>query len=260
MKILMVYHSGVGNTKLIAEMLHLRLQKEYEIEMYTVEEIGNQNSYIDYDGYIIGFPTYHTHPSISITKFINKIESQKNSKPAYIFTTCGWYSANTLRIFAKMCIAKNIMPVLSRSYRCTATDGVLLAPYIKSFWTFEKRLDKKIEKDVERIKDTFTLNPRAKLPRFSLISILNYPNKKLGQAMTFNIYLHNDCCIKCGKCIKNCNANALVASKDNYPIFIKSKCEKCYRCIHHCPSNALSLSKNKVPKKLLTREFFDSYK
>ena len=41
-----------------------------------------------------------------------------------------------------------MITILSRSYRCAATDGVLLAPAIHIWSCHEKRLDKKVENDV----------------------------------------------------------------------------------------------------------------
>lgn len=260
MKLLIMYHSGVGNTRLIAELLYRGLGRTNEVDMYPIEAIDGEFPYQKYDGYIIGFPTYHAHPSRSIINFIDHMKELSNRKPAYIFTTCGWFSANTLRVFAMICIAKNIIPVLFQSYRCSATDGVLFAPFIKSLFTFEKNLSKKIENDVEKISQLFHIDPLVNLPRFKLISIINYPNKKLGQFFSFHIYLHKKNCSKCGKCIRHCNMQALTLADDGYPLFDKLKCEKCYRCIHHCPKKALSLSRRKVPKKQLSKDFFDSYK
>ena len=260
MKLLIIYHSGAGNTRTIAKILETKLKEIHEIDIYPIEEINNKLVYEDYDGLIIGFPTYHTHPSVSIIKYINSIKKLDIGKPAYIFTTCGWFSANTLRIFARLCLYKNVVPVLYQSYRCTATDGALLAPNIKTFFKFEKKIMSKINNDVILITDTLnseTLIP--KIPRFKLISILNYPNKKMGQLITFKIFIHKNYCIKCEKCIKNCNTNAITIGDDGFPIFDKHKCEKCYRCIHHCKNKALSLSKKKIHKKLLTEDFFNSY-
>ena len=73
----------------------------------------------------------------------------------------------------------------------------------------------------------------------------------MGHLITFNIYIHQDKCIKCRKCISRCPHNALYSDNNNYPAFIKTKCENCYRCIHNCPKNALSLSQKKTPYKTL---------
>ena len=142
------------------------------------------------------------------------------------------------------------------SYRCDATDGVLLAAYISFFKKPEKKLNDKIENDtkkfITRLKEG---DLKEKLPRFKVYSILNYPNKWLGQHITFPIYLHQEQCKKCGKCIRECPSNAYKANEEGYPIIQLSKCEKCYRCIHHCPGRALSLSKRKVPKYTMSSSY-----
>ncbi len=258
MKILILYHSGVGNTKLVAEVLNNKLKESFETKVIAVEELSNEFVIDNYDGYIIGFPTYHTHPSESIIKFIDNASSIDKKMPAYIYTTCGWYSGNALRIFAKKCIRKNIIPVSYRTFRCAATDGVLLFPFIDILFTFEKDLVQKIEREAEKVKKEFICKSHSyDVPRFKLYSILNFPNKMIGQWITLKIFLHKKNCIRCGKCIKNCNMNAMKLGKGNFPLFDKANCEKCYRCIHHCPHKALSLSKRKVPQRQLSEDFFD---
>jgi ferredoxin len=159
------------------------------------------------------------------------------------------YSANTVRIFAKECMTKNIVPIVTNSYRCSAIDGMLLTPSIKRFRKPEKNLDDKINKDcIKFIHKIQVGNDIACIPRFKLYSILNYPNKLAGQYITFPIYLHKSNCIQCRKCIENCPTKAMTKDKDGYPHFVKQKCEKCYRCIHHCNGKALSLSKRKTPR------------
>lgn len=254
-KIVVLYHSGVGNTRKVSEKIYYKLGKFFKVDLYSVEKLPETLDLNNYDGIVIGFPVIHTHPTKTILKFINSIEKLKNPKPTYIFTTCGLYSANTLRIFAKHCITKNVIPVLDRVYSgCPATDGVLIAPFIKRFFRFHKDLEKNIIKDLDVFLSIINNGCfRLKMPRFKLYSILNYPNKLAGQLITLPIYIHYEKCIKCGKCIVNCPTKAFKKDKYNYPLFNSKKCEKCYRCIHHCPKLALSLNKNKTPKKVLIK-------
>ena len=252
-KIAVLYHSGVGNTKKVSEKISVQLGKHYETEIYSVEKLPEDFDLDNYIGLVIGFPVIHTHPSTRILKFIDSINALPKPKAAYIFATCGWYSANTLRIFSKRCVAKNIIPIMNRVYNgCPATDGTLLAPFIKRLFRFPKNLDNIIADDIstfsEKMKNgVITLNE----PTFKLYSILNYPNKLAGHFITFRIYLHKHKCSKCNNCINNCPSGAFEKSADSYPIFHFIKCEKCYRCIHHCPNLALSLSKRKTPRKVL---------
>lgn len=251
-KIVILYHSGVGNTKKVAGKIYNHLNKTYYVEMYSVEKIPNTFDINNYDGIVIGFPVIHTHPTKRILEFIDRLNKLSDSKPTFIFATRGLFSANSLKIFAKHCITKNLIPVVHSTYRCPAADGSLIAPFMNIWFTYEKNIDVKIASDSEAfITKIEHDNCKLSMPRFKLYSIINYPNKKLGQLITFRIYVHTEKCNKCGKCIRNCPASALEKSENGYPTFNSKKCEKCYRCIHHCPMKALSLSKRKTPKRVV---------
>lgn len=291
--ILILYYSGVGNTKEVAGIIFNHLCMHNGIDsiahfsesvpstsihasstatcnsssssafsyfIYSIEKlpIGFDINY--YDGIILGFPTIHSEPAIPILNFINRLSCLEKRIPAFLFTTCGLYSTNTLRIFAQECIKKNIIPVLNKTYRCAAIDGILLAPYMKCWFKHEKRLKEKVEGDavqfVDMLQSMMTNNdrPRQNIPRIKLYSILNFPNKELGKRFPFTIYLHKEKCVKCKQCVNNCPANAYTLDKEGFPLFDLSQCIHCYRCIHHCPQFALSLSKKKTPSKTLYRQ------
>ena len=251
-KILIIYHSGVGNTKMVAKNILQNLSKSIYTEMLSVENLPNDLKLDEYKGLVIGFPTIHTHPTKRILHFVEKSNAIDTRLPIFIYTTYGLYCANTLRIFAKKCISKNLIPVVYNSYRCAATDGTLLLPNMKFLFSHEKKLNHNINNDCNNFINVLEENTiDLRLPRFKLYSILNYPNKIMGQIWTFKIYLDESRCVKCGKCISQCPAQAIELTQKEYPILVKSKCEKCYRCIHHCSYYALSILKKKAPKKLL---------
>ena len=252
-RVLILYHSGVTNTRMVAEKVFHRIYNTFDTKMYSVEQMPCDIELNEYDSIVIGFPTIHATPSKRILEFINGFSKLTKPLPAFIFTTCGLCSANTLRIFAKHCIAKNIIPVLNSSYRCSATDGALIAPWMDILFRHEKGLDEKIDKDCAcYIKLIQSNHIQLSVPRFKLYSIINYPNKFLGQHLPIKIYLHKNKCIKCEKCIHNCPSAALTKDNDDYPKYIAQNCEKCLRCIHKCPQLALSLSKKKTPRRVLS--------
>jgi len=252
-KIVIIYHSGVGNTKKISEKMCRILKNSFEVEIYSLENIQYEFNFNNYDGIVIGFPVIHTSPSKRILEFIENIEQLKDKKPIYIFTTCAFYSANTLRIFAKKCIEKNIIPVLHNTYNgCPATDGTLLLPNIKRFFIFSKNIDDKISNNINTFIQIVNSNEiKINMPRFKIYSIPNYINKYIGKKITFQIYTHKNRCNKCSKCIKNCPVVAIQKDEFGYPNVIKNNCENCYRCIHHCPQTALSVSSKRRIKKTL---------
>ena len=113
----------------------------------------------------------------------------------------------------------------------------------------EKDLQAKIKSDFSTFISKLKSHSRADIPKSKWYAPLNYPNKMLGKATTFQIYLHNDRCVNCGKCERNCPQGA-IAEINGYPVINKAKCMNCYRCIHHCPKLALSLFKNKTVEKV----------
>lgn len=243
MNILVLYYSGVGNTKMVAEKIYDLLKVSNEVTIASIEKLTSDININQYDSLVIGFPTIHAAPAKPILTFLNGLDKLTQPIKTFIYTTCGMYSANTLRIFAKKCIKKNIMPILSKSYRCAATDGILIVPSMKIWVHHEKNLDKKIEKDVVSFYNKASLETRARIPRFKLYSILNYPNKLCGRHFPNMLYLHKQDCISCKKCLINCPVNCIIFDDEGYPILNNEKCIHCYRCIHHCPKKAISLSK-----------------
>jgi ferredoxin len=250
-KILILYFSGAGATKKIAELMYSILLQYCEVEIYSIEN-NNIPSIANYDVLIIGTPVYHGAPSIAIIDFFDTIPELNKETYAFVYNTRGLCSLNTNRILSKKLYTKNIKTIMDREYRSPASDGSILAPFIKRFFEFEKDFENKIKRDcaifLELIKSN---NVKDYIPKFRFGSIINAPNKLAGQLITLKVYLHKEKCNKCSQCIKNCPHSAFSIDTDSYPLYASKNCENCYRCIHHCPNLALSLSKKRTPKKLL---------
>ncbi len=70
-------------------------------------------------------------------------------------------------------------------------------------------------------------------PYGSLLSVFSKFNKK-------TYMVHNEDCIKCGKCVKACPADAYIwEDRKDYPFIIKNECLKCGRCIEACPTDSI---------------------
>ncbi|MBQ8176506.1 MAG: EFR1 family ferrodoxin [Oscillospiraceae bacterium] len=244
---LIIYFSGVGNTKSVAEYIK-SCSIEIPTEIYSIEKLPDNFSVDNYSAVILGTPTYHSEPAQPLMNFLETINLCRNI-PAFIFTTCGLYSENCLRVLAYECLKHGIIPIHSASYRCSATDGMLLAPFMDCWFKSEKNLQLKIKKDFIAFIGKLKAHSKAEMPKSKWYAPLNYPNKMLGKATTFPIYLHSERCIKCGKCQSDCPKGAIVLT-DGYPVINKSECMNCYRCIHHCPARALSLSRKRAVEKV----------
>jgi ferredoxin len=252
-KILSIYHSGVGNTKLLSEMITVFLQnKKIAIENFSVEQFDSEKI-ADYDFLIIGFPTYFLEASKVIQNFVDDLPRYENPKYAFIYTTCGLFSANTLYNFAAKLREKNINVVHSTVYRCPATDFVLIMPSFKPTLTFENKLQSHIERDLKRAFYGFK-HRIISTPKFKLYSIFTKSMEAVERKNT--IQINHNLCIVCGKCARNCPHNCFTKTESSI-VFEIENCENCYRCIHHCPVRALSLN-GKTPKILFDAEFYDN--
>jgi ferredoxin/flavodoxin len=250
-KILSLYHSGVGNTKLVSERITDFIQSKNIAVVNSSVEHFDCKKINDYEFLIIGFPTYFLEASKVMNDFIASLPQYKKPKYAFIYTTCGLFSVNTLYNFAMKLHEKNIHVVHSTVYRCPATDFVLIMPSFKPTLTFERNLQTHIERDLKRAFYGFKfreINP----PKFKLYSILTKSMEAVEQKNIIRI--NNDLCIHCGKCIKNCPHNCF-SKTENSIVFEIENCENCYRCIHHCPVKALSLNE-KMPKILFDSTFY----
>jgi len=251
--ILVLYFSGVGSTKKVAELICNELLKSCKVDIFSIEsrEIPNINNY---DALVVGTPTYHAAPARVMMSYLDALPPLAKKIPAFVYNTRGLCSLNTNRILAKELKKKNITTIIDRTYRSPASDGSILAPFIKRFFEFEKGIYKKINRDcAEFIGLLNSDNPKSYIPRFKFGSIINAPNKAVGQFFTFKIYLHKGKCSKCGYCIKQCPHSVFSTGANDYPLFNSKKCENCYRCVHHCPYLALSLRKRVELKKSLTK-------
>lgn len=246
---LVVYFSGVGNTKSVAKQIKV-CTKSTPTEIYSIEKLPNNFLIENYSAIIIGTPTYHSEPAKPLINFLKTLNPSRKI-PAFIFTTCGLYSENCLRILAKECLEHNIVPIHSAAYRCSATDGMLLAPFMNCWFKNEKNLRVKIKKDFSIFLDKLKSHSKVDIPKSKWYTSLNYPNKMLGKTTTFPIYLHKERCVNCGKCEKNCPQTA-ISMVNSFPVINKADCMNCYRCIHHCPKLALSLFKRKTIEKVWT--------
>lgn len=64
MKILILYHSGVGNTKKVAKLIESNLNHHTEVDCISIEQLPENMDYSLYSGIVIGFPTIHTNPTM----------------------------------------------------------------------------------------------------------------------------------------------------------------------------------------------------
>ena len=70
-------------------------------------------------------------------------------------------------------------------------------------------------------------------PYGTLLSVFSRFNQK-------TYMVHTDDCIKCGRCVRVCPADAFVREdKGDYPRIIRNECLQCGKCVEVCPSDTI---------------------
>jgi flavodoxin/ferredoxin len=258
-KVLILYHSGAGSTKTIAEIYYKEL-KSYRIDISSINLDYEYKKLQSYEVLIFAFPTYHCSPSASMMTFIRNMPAFDKPKKAFAFTTCGLYAGNTLREFIKKCSAKNINVNGYATYRAPATDGVLLLPPIPFMFDYEKNIAYKIKEDIKKLDVIIKADTnKVECPAFKLYTLLNYPNRALGRAYKHKFTLLEKDCINCSKCVDNCIQKCWHKT-EKYPRYEAEKCESCFKCIHHCPKEAIILTVKTKKKIKLNEKFYSDLK
>lgn len=258
-KILIIYSTGAGSTKNIVDIYSVLLS-QFQVDVFPVSLSFDFSVFSHYDLLVFAFPCYHCDMSRLMYEFMGKMPKQVAPQKAFAFITYGLYSGNTLRIFIKQCLEKNIYVEDYADYRAPGTDAALMFPAIKFVYRYEKSIAANIKKDIERVQTILSSNHLSyKLPGFKLYCILNYLNKYLGKLHKPQIKVRESVCTNCHLCIRNCPKNCW-SVVDSYPIFDKTKCDTCYKCIHQCPQEALIFSECTIKKKKMNTLFYSMLK
>lgn len=266
-KILLLYFSGSGSTKMIAEILELQLKANgYKTD---IQEITNELSpevLIECDFLILGVPTYNGLPPKTVLSFIEKIPNNRNLKNIFLFATYGLYPVNNLRILAQKLLHKNIKTVGSIGFRGPASDGVLLFPsWIKFMFNYEKNIKLKINQAVSDISSLVdNKKTKQKIPAYKWYAPLDWLPNTVFTAWYFRKFLKPNI-----KVIPERLGNNKVDSissnfweiENGIPIY--KNCEDddfSLRSVHRTPNKAVIFSERMKDKPRLDKEFYSKHK
>ena len=101
-KVVVIYESKYGNTKLVAEEIiaGIKESKDIEIVLYEIKSV-NMDNVIDSDAILIGSPNHWGKATGRIRKFIYGLgEINLNRIPVAVFDTC--YSGHFEKVVKKM--------------------------------------------------------------------------------------------------------------------------------------------------------------
>jgi len=263
MKILILYHSGAGNTKLIAEKIYDSVRNDFEVEINHIDNKYTTGRLQEFDLLIFGFPTHHAAPSLSMIEFVENLSGFTKPAKAFIFTTYGLYTGNSLRTFARMLRKKNIRILHYAKFRAPATDGVLLFPEkLKFMFRFEKKIKDKLQDFIRKVRH-FTNLSQDRLPPYEWYVPLNDLIKTFGikyyEKLKNQMHILPEACTNCNLCVNVCERQAWTENEP-IPVFNSGNCEFCLECVHKCPTGAIVFSDKMKDKKRLNKKFYTALK
>lgn len=246
MNILILYFSGTGNTKAVAQELQSALiRREHTVELHAMEDHDYPSSF-PYDYLIIGFPKYYEYPVLYGLDYLNQNLIKGNSKiPTMAYCTQSGDSKTDFSGLEKILKRKNHILTTAKSF-----------PYANNlmiFSMFQPTPTDQIESNVATIKaeiepllDSFLSGKERKENvtwwqsfLYRLTAVL-FTRAMPIVGMKFSA---SDECINCKLCAMKCPRKNIKMVHDR-PEFGKH-CIFCMRCINSCPKNAILYNKKK---------------
>ena len=235
---IMLYFSGTGNSKYIAELFC----RHMNAECHSIEEKLDFKS-LTASETVIGFcyPVYGSRvPRILREAVIRNMEALRGKK-LIIFCTQMYFSGDGARAFADIFPRGYVSVIYAEHFLmpnniCNAFVTPLAGERgIKKYIT---RAEKKMQIVCDEITNGVIkkrgFNPASRA--LGLMQGVFYPSlEKLGMDRVWI----DDNCTQCNLCVSVCPMNNF--ENENGKIMSKHNCTMCYRCINNCPRKAISV-------------------
>ena len=243
---LMLYFSGTGNSKYIAELFcrHMNaacqsIEDNVDFDKLTASEE------------IIGFcyPVYGSRVPRIMREFIKmRIELFKNKK-IIVFCTQMYFSGDGARAFTDI-FPRGFIEVIYAEHFLMPNNvcNVFITPLAneKSVEKYIKKAERKMQTVCGEIKNGVIkkrgFNPASRA--LGMIQGAFFPKfEKIGMD---RVWISGNC-TQCNLCVSVCPMNNF--GNENGKVVSKNNCTICYRCINKCPEKAISVYfKGKIKK------------
>lgn len=253
-KMALIYFSGTGNTKLIAN----RIAENLKIQIINIENNYNfEKLFSEIETLIIMYPVYYSTPPIIIREFLNKYRENLENKNIMSLVTQMCFSGDGAYVIRDY-LPKSANLIYSRHIDMPSNISNLpILPFFENFLiNFKihhalKKSDKiSIEIKNGNLKTQGNTNFGHKMGLSQRIGGLEKESEKRN-----NLWI-DDTCIACGLCVKNCPVNNLFI--ENKKAHSKGSCIFCTRCENICPKKSIRVLidrkvkyQYKLPKKFL---------
>ncbi|MGN0281533.1 MAG: EFR1 family ferrodoxin [Prevotella sp.] len=243
------YFSGTGNTLWAANHLaNVTNDTLVDIGKYMFPDIKSKDiSFCLKKDERIGFcfPTHGWQPPGIVRSFIRQLNlTTAGGHYCYALTTCGDNIGETMSIFRRELVKKNIH--LDACFSLMMPESYVALPFMYTDTIENERLkrSKAIEDLVgyEKIIATRKKDEchilKGPLPWFFSYIVGSFFNKRMISDKKFTV--DTDKCITCGQCVKACPVNDICLTDGKPRWKHDNRCTTCLACYHHCPRHAIN--------------------
>ena len=250
----MLYFSGTGNSKYIAELFC----KHMNAEFYSIEET------IDFDKLIVSeevigfcYPVYGSRVPRIMREFAKRQMESIKGKKIIIFCTQMYFSGDGARAFTDI-FPRGFVEVIFAEHFLMPNNvcNVLITPLPgeKTIRKYMTKAEQKMQMVCDQIKNGIVrkrgFNPVSRT--LGLIQGVFYP--KLEKIGLGRVWVDSDC-TQCNLCVSVCPMNNFENKEGR--VTPKGNCTMCYRCINKCQKKAISVYlRGKVKKQYKGLEHF----
>lgn len=248
MTALILYFSGTGNTKYVANLFSQALvAKGVSVQMRSAEE--PQPVEAGYDFLVVGCPKYYEYPALFLLQYLRKVlPAAQHQTPVLAFCTEASAAKTDFSGLAKLLRQKNHELCITQSFTM-ANDLMFLGGFLP---TPQKEVQGNLKKAAQLVPTLVNALLAGQRQTEKVAPYLRpvYHAVAAGCTAVMPLFAMNyaasDACIGCGLCAKSC-PKSNIQMVEKRPRFGKN-CIFCTRCINLCPAHAILYGKKQYPQ------------
>lgn len=244
---MILYHSGCGNSRHVAESLRQEGERMFLIpdllrsECFELTlEPGERLGFV--------FPVYAWAPPRLVSDFVRQMRLKVNPDYVFMVVTCGDDCGRTRQVFARQLNAKGLSLHAAESVQMPNTYVCLPGMDVDSEPQARQKLARAesqlavIRQRLEQ-RDRWHAVREGVLPRLKTYVIMPgfYRSK-----VTDRHYHATESCTSCGLCVRSCPLQN-IELRDGRPQWL-GNCAACLACYHHCPHHAIHFGHSTLRK------------
>ena len=246
-----LYFSGVGGTKVIAELLGRLLAPRIArgCEVLSIEEDRAAEAVARAGFLVLCYPTYFLKPAPAMRDFILSLPPDEKGRKVALVTSYELYTGNSNRVAAGLLTSRGFTVAGAYELRAPGTDVTCVVPDWACGWLyrFEPRFPGKVAEIAQRVTAlTESQLAGAGIPGPKWYTPLAWPL----QALFLDGFIRwkdrmkvlEERCSGCDLCVRECHRGAWRRTEAGLE-HRGEACDLCLRCVHHCPRRAIVLKK-----------------